>query len=378
MEVNRLRALAICSATAPACIFFACAPGDPEQTGEAPARAATEVSGRPLYVSAAAAPAEREAFVAALQTHEAPLRALYAGWIERIGANGILDGIESLRPRCHSEAHDLGKVVYALLGEIGASLRACDRRCHSGCMHGVLMEAFTAACSVDGQLRFELLAPSVELVCAEEPQMRAHYSQGDCAHGVGHALMFLSDYRVPQALDGCRGFREETMRYYCATGAYMEFVTAGRADATLREARFSPCDTHPYPAACARYLMPRLLHFEMQSSGSPQRAVDACLSQQGAARLGCFHGLGNAFMPYVVSGGTKINDACLRFAPDEQRMCIEGVVERMSRYEPERALEVCVELAGEPRRICNRARENRMYAPDKDLRLYVTSVPDAP
>ena len=176
----------------------------------------------------------------------------------------------------------------------------------------------------------------------------------------------------------CESFGDSRLRYYCATGAFMEFVTAGRADEQIAGRSFAPCDVHRYPMACARYLLPRWLDSEMRETGSAERMFELCRAQQGLRRTGCFHGLGNAFMPYVVSGGTKINDACLRFAPDEQRMCIEGVVERMSRYEPERALEVCVELAGEPRRICNRARENRMYALDKDLRLYVTSEPDAP
>jgi len=335
-----------------------------------PAPMAAPASERPLYVDPARVDADRQAFIAAYRRQRGEPRLLYAAWLDRIGANGILDAIEAEVPRCHSEAHDLGRLVYSRLGEIGESLRACDRRCHSGCMHGVLMEAFTAMCSVDGQLRFELLAPSVDLVCEGDPQMRADYSPGDCAHGVGHALMFLADYGVERALEACGGFRAETMRYYCATGAYMEYVTAGRADVTLAEAGFAPCDAHPYPAACARYLMPRLLYQELTATGSPRRALALCPTQEGAARLGCFHGLGNAYMPYIARGDASLDEVCLGRAPEERRMCIEGAIERMARYEPERAVEVCGGLSGEAARICERARRDGMYAMDKDLRLY--------
>jgi len=42
---------------------------------------------------------------------------------------------------CHSEAHDLGK-VFAQVGELGPAVQLCGNRCTSGCLHGVLTEAF--------------------------------------------------------------------------------------------------------------------------------------------------------------------------------------------------------------------------------------------
>ena len=58
-----------------------------------------------------------------------------------------------------------------------------------------------------------------------DSRLGARYSPGDCAHGVGHALMWLADYDVQPALDACKLFVEPPLAYYCATGAYMEYVT---------------------------------------------------------------------------------------------------------------------------------------------------------
>lgn len=312
----------------------------------------------------------RPDFEDALRRHTGPLRPLYAAWVDRLGANGILDAIEALHPQCHSEAHDLGKVLYERLGSVGEALRACDRRCHSGCMHGVLMEAFTATCSVDGQLRFELLAPAIELTCRAEP-MRSQYRAGDCAHGVGHALMFLSGYEVGRAVGACDGFREERMRYFCATGAYMEFVTAGHADASLTRAAFSPCDVHPYPAACARYLMPRLLHVELAEHGTAARVLALCERQAGARRIGCIHGVGNAFMPWIARAGVGLDEVCARYEGAAAQACIEGVMERMGRYHPERARQVCAGMDPPARALCDEAVRHGMYGEDKDVSLYL-------
>ena len=328
------------------------------------------VEERRLYVAPEDAPEARRAFVEALASHRGGFYELYDSWIERVGANGILDGIDELYAGCHSEAHDLGKVVHARLGSIGDSLRSCDRRCHSGCMHGVLMSAFTEMCTVDGRLHLDLLAPSIELVCMAEPQMQADYDQGDCAHGVGHALMFLADYSVPVAVAACTGFGDEVMRYYCATGAYMEFVTDGRADADIEQRRFFPCDSHPYPAACARYLMPRLLGYELQKNGSAYGLFELCRGQEGHRRIGCYHGLGNALAALVVRGAVSIETACGELPPDEQQVCIDGVIERLARYHPTRAAEICSELEDEPRQVCERAIRGGMYRMDRDRRLY--------
>jgi len=156
----------------------------------------------------------------------------------------------------------------------------------------------------------------------------------------------------------------------------MEYITAGKADVTLRQASFAPCGTNPYPAACARYLVPRMLDHELESTGSTRRVLDLCTSMApGPVRLGCIHGLGNAFMPWVAGRGLQIAELCSKFVADENRVCIEGVIERLARYDPERATQVCSELAGGEKGVCDEAARNQMYSMDKDFELYLDAKP---
>ena len=127
-------------------------------------------------------------------------RPLYDEYIDVIGANGLLDGIEILWPKCHSQAHDAGKIIYSRANDIGQGLAICEDRCYSGCMHGVLMEAFSKYQDPDdpeGHIDVEAMKPAMDELCYKNEQMLGDYSPGDCAHGVGHAMMFLTSYDIP-------------------------------------------------------------------------------------------------------------------------------------------------------------------------------------
>lgn len=77
------------------------------EMGESPAAATPDL----LFVSPEKVIKERAAFETKLpgERRQKRLRPLYETAIDQIGANGILDGIEKLWPRCHSQAMILAK-----------------------------------------------------------------------------------------------------------------------------------------------------------------------------------------------------------------------------------------------------------------------------
>ena len=136
---------------------------------------------------------EQASFVQELQKIGTPKRALYERYFRVLGADGILDAIQTLWPHCHSEAHDLGKVIYSHVQDITEGVRLCDERCHSGCMHGVLMEAIaTKGWTESSGFDLDVLRPLVSPLCSTHPLLTKAYSPGDCAHGVGHALTVVA------------------------------------------------------------------------------------------------------------------------------------------------------------------------------------------
>lgn len=336
-------------------------------------REAAETSGA-LFIEPKKVGRERQALKSELpgERRKRNLRPLYERYIEVIGANGILDVIEEIWPKCHSQAHDLGKVVYAKVRDIGLGLRVCEDRCYSGCMHGVLMEAFTTAQKSNyDHINFRELRSVMNQVCYENEQMMSSYRPPDCAHGVGHALMFLTEYKILQAVDACAGFEDPAMNYACVTGAYMEYVTERHEQDKKSRSLLYPCDAYPYPTACSRYKMPFITLDYYREGKKLDDLIGECLKLEGQFRRGCFHGLGNAHVYFIVRKLVSIKDVCMSGDEQDQLLCIDGAMERMGKYHGDRAPEACSDLEGKHNAACQAAAARKMYHADKDLTLYL-------
>lgn len=333
----------------------------------------TGANPRLLFVPPKKVLKERKVFKRQLprERRQKRLRPLYEKTIDQIGANGILDGIEELWPKCHSQAHDLGKVIYARLTNIGLSLNVCADGCYSGCMHGVLMEAFKSLqTSAYDHINVREIRSVMNDTCYKNKVMTDTYRPPDCAHGVGHALMFVSKYKIPKAIEACEGFDDPAIKYACVTGAYMEYVTE-RHHEDKEKTLFYPCDSHPYPTACGRYKVPFVTLDTYRRGKGLGDLIASCLELDGKFRRGCFHGLGNAHVYFIVRKMVRIKDVCGSGTEQDQMLCIDGAMERMGKYHGDRALEVCEDLQAEHRQLCRDAAVRKMYHKNKDLTLYL-------
>ena len=326
----------------------------------------------PLFVDPHGTQKQRDEFIQGLLQVGKYNRQLIEISLPVIGANGALDGIESVWPKCHSQAHDLGKVIFARVRDVGMGLRICADRCNSGCMHGVLMEALmTIGKASPHHMDLAALRPAIKNLCQRNPVMTASYSPGDCAHGVGHALMNLAGHEIPEAINACQENENQAMEYYCATGAYMEYMAErDLQDATTKSILY-PCDQYSYPAACARYKMVHVVRRHYAAGRTTEELRALCSSFTGAVRRGCFHGLGNAHMLLIVAGKIDIRPVCLGLGNVEEFVCIDGAMERMAKFHPDIAIRVCDQLDGKNKATCLAAVSRKMYDMKKDLSLYL-------
>ena len=87
-------------------------------------------------------------------------------------------------------------------------------------------------------------------------------------------------------------------------------------------------------------------------------------------RLGCFHGLGFVYIPVIAYNPSLIAEVCGFGNADDQRICIEGTLEKLSDFDELTAFKVCEHLEGENRAVCMAAAERKMYDLEKDFSLY--------
>lgn len=319
----------------------------------------------------------RKEFVRAYRTADRlHAGALYEQFLPRIGANGIREGIRTVYPSCHDEAHDLGKLIFARLRDVGASLESCADACASGCMHGVLMEFFTEGRAMDSsshhhssQLTAGQVGAQIPTFC-DSPALTRMYSPGDCAHGVGHAAMFLSKYDIPAAIDLCERFPSYPLRYYCATGAYMEYRLVRTPGDYAVHGGLYPCSSSPYPAACFRYVMTNTVRWQYSEGGPIETLQRKCAELKGKYRLGCFHGIGNALVGRIALGRLTVADVCGFGGRDDQTVCVEGAMERLGKFTPVVAAKRCDALTDWRRGICQAAASRKMYDMKKSFAMY--------
>lgn len=295
-------------------------------------------------------------------------RALYEEYLDVIGANGILKGIDKVYSGCHSQAHDAGKVIFAKVKDISTALRICGDACYTGCMHGVLMEAFKGAQGNDeyGHIDADKLKAMLQDICSKNKEMQESYGPGECAHGVGHALMFLNGYNIRNALNACADFNDQKMEYYCADGGYMEYDVVREAD-DVDKGLWYPCDTFDYPATCMRTKV-GLVGKRLDKVGLD--LVKECEKLDGKVRLGCFHGIGTSHAKIFVLGKLNIKDICAG-THDEQIACIEGAAEFIGKYFADKVESVCAELDSDLKEACLAGGRHKLYSLDKDLSLYL-------
>jgi hypothetical protein len=319
----------------------------------------------------------REEFVQAYRkTDRVHAVALYEQFLPRIGANGLQAGIATVYPGCHDEAHDLGKVIFSKLRDVGASLESCADACGSGCMHGVLMQFFTDGQTSDSshhqhsaQLTAADVAARIPTFC-ESQALTRRYSPGDCAHGVGHAVMFLSKYDISAGIDLCERFPSYALQYYCATGAYMEYRFVRIPKEYPIHGGFYPCDTVRYPAACFRNVMATVIRWHYAKGGTFKALQEQCATLSRKYRLGCFHGIGQALVGRVARGQMTLAQLCEFGSRDDQTMCVEGGMERLGKFEPAVALERCGSLTDWLRQTCQAAVSRKMYDMNKSFAMY--------
>ena len=298
-----------------------------------------------------------------LVTPEKQRREVFEEYMGKLGTARILDVLEGQYPLCHSQAHDLGKVLFRETGDINEAVAECRTRCTSGCFHGILMEAFQGS---GDHVMLADVKKKIERICSD-PEVTSIHREGNCSHGVGHALMYLAGYRIDEALSYCKLFPDRRLEYYCNGGAFMEYdITNGKTDFDTKP-RWYPCDTFTeFPAACYGYKVQRL----MSKGASADELREKCMELEGYERLGCFHGLGVAHLVGASVFPQRLAEACQYGTLDDKKACIGATVERLSSYDEELARKICPFLEDGLKEFCEEAASRKAYSLDKSFDLY--------
>jgi len=284
----------------------------------------------------------------------------------------VLDDVEF----CHSEAHNLGRVIYERTQDLAVATNICRNQCSSGCIHGVLMGLFAqksdsiAFADSERHATIEDLTPALQdeiLGVCEGGEVTRHIGIGNCYHAIGHALMALANFDIPSATGLCELFEKHSLGaiYNCVTGIYMERdIEYGAADALV--SNVYPCAQNEHPVACYRYKMRRV--FDLDTGH--EAAIALCQRLSGAERRGCFHGVGFGSAKRIYKDPDMADDVCASGDETDQLMCLEGAFGYTNLYDHSVAEEACEAYAGN-KAICFAASPVKNFRMDYDFDRYL-------
>lgn len=253
------------------------------------------------------------------------------------GPRAILAELDALqgehavyRAHCHNMAHELGRLWVAHGRTIGAGFHEGSHTCHNGFYHGMLEPAFLEEAAYEGGIVHvapDVIRPRVPGICTPEALgTESRRLQFQCLHGLGHAVVFATGYRLEVALDICDALPDAWDRTSCHGGAVMENITGVERDFRMlkRGDPHYPCSIlkEQYRGSC--YLMQTSWMLE---DGMGWEEIIAACRAAGPHRLACFQSLGRDLSPRSRESGPRdYAPICARLPSEERSACVRGAV----------------------------------------------------
>jgi hypothetical protein len=262
---------------------------------------------------------------------------------------GLGDVDPEIRRDCHPIVHAVGRETYRVKGDIHNSFSACDQTCQSGCYHGSV-ERFLRGENIyaEGNKHPSNTELKQKAASACDPKIAARY-RFQCLHGLGHALLFFSAYKLQQSLEICDVLPEDWGRASCYGGVFMENVF----NATPESRDLSPTDYHypcnkldqKYRAEC--YVMQTSRMTEMGLN--TEKIFQEC-AKSGEFRARCEISIGRDLSNDVRLGQIRATAQKCELASGEPRLaCVHGVIYALidNTWDGRYALPFCAALSQE-------------------------------
>ncbi len=229
------------------------------------------------------------------------------------------------------DCHDLMHHVVNLEYQSGTSLpkiyELCTPACFGACYHGGL-EGYFLDHDLAGASRQTLEQTIVDLCNSVSDK------KDQCYHGVGHALMLISNGNLPETLKVCDALERQGGQSECYAGIFMENLPTSTAitEHPIKYLKADdplyPCDSldSKYVEQCYNF---QTSYFNYLAKSDPTKVSEYCKLVPSFYTNTCFQRMG-AFA--LSMAGSPINNQiassyCESLTTSEVQFCIQGIVD---------------------------------------------------
>ncbi len=231
---------------------------------------------------------------------------------------------EKLIGSCHDLMHHVASVEYQATPSLPEIFSQCTNSCFNACYHGAVLGYLQEEnIEQDSPSKiFEKVSHVCDTLTGEKEIFKT-----DCVHGVGHALMLVSDNNLPQSLTICDEFSDAGL---CYDGVFMEnfpnTTTSDHPSEYLKDDDPAyPCNTldRRYQDSCYIFAT---TYLKSKITGGNEEYVTFCSSLPSQMVIYCYSSIGLSALGRTTDI-EKLDDAC-ELIPTRQgkSVCIKGVV----------------------------------------------------
>jgi hypothetical protein len=233
--------------------------------------------------------------------------------------------------RCHEVTHYLGRFEFLKTRSVPIAFQNASAVCHGGSYHGVIEGYFAdKGIALDD---IEALEVEVRNVCGQESDYEKKNIYSECVHGIGHAMMFITEGELTASLEFCDSLASRSEQTTCYGGVFMENSSSSTnldhpSKYLKNDDPLYPCSilTEKYLDTCYSY---QSSHFALISNHDWSKVIELCRSVPENYRNGCFRIIGSNQVGFSQDMATRKNNCELISEGRYKELCFEGIVDAL-------------------------------------------------
>jgi len=260
--------------------------------------------------------------------------------------------------RCHELAHFLAREGYKKNKSVPESYGMCTEACWGGCYHGVMEQHFGEKGFSLGGGDDDKIAREMMVVCGVKEDFEEPKKFFECLHGLGHAMMFITNGDLPNSLRYCDMLGEVQRSETCYGGVFME----NSSSSTSRDHPSSyldpenplyPCTIldEKYLSSCYHY---QSSYFSFLTGFDWKKTSDMCEGVPSPYQKDCFGTFGSNQVGFT-QDYSVMRANCALVPSEYYPKCVQGAVGAIGiRFgrEPTRMLDFCSQVPDSVKMNC--------------------------
>lgn len=228
---------------------------------------------------------------------------------------------------CHEATHYLGREEYFRRRSLKDVFPSCNHSCLGGCFHGAVEGYFIEKNLLQYDAEDPRIVSEIPKICGKESDHPRPQEFTECFHGLGHAVMFMTENDLLRSLKLCDQLQTQDERELCYTGAFM--ANSDGAKSEDHPSKYFKTDDPMYPCTILekKYLNICYTYAILQPFQSDlEKTIKLCLQAPNEYKKSCFRTMGGDRVYNTPDEQIMKNECDLISEAEFREGCYEGTV----------------------------------------------------